>query len=78
MHICPNSWAVGISKKIWIQTYFVPVTVDSVLDFHHLAIWSHGTKLTSFQVFLVPEKCISSFCGASIKPIKNLATLVPK
>ena len=26
MHMCPYSWVVGISKKIWIQTYFEPVT----------------------------------------------------
>ena len=26
MDICPSSWAVGISKKIWIQTYSEPVT----------------------------------------------------
>ena len=29
MHICLCSWALGMCKNIWIQTYFGPVTVDS-------------------------------------------------
>ena len=37
MHICPCSLAVGICKKIWIQTYFGPMTVDSVENFRHFA-----------------------------------------
>ena len=35
MHICPCSWAVGICKQIWIQTYFGPVMVDSEEVFRH-------------------------------------------
>ena len=39
MHICPCPWAVGISEKIWNQTYFEPMTGDSVEIFHHFAFW---------------------------------------
>jgi len=74
MHICPCLWAVGISKKIWIQSYFEPVTVDSVEIFHHFAFWRHGSKLAIFLI--VPKNCI--FWGASFKLIKNLATLDPE
>ena len=73
-HISPCSRTVGISKKIWIETYFKPVTVDSLKIFHHFAFWSHGTRLARFLI--VHQNCI--FRGASFKPIKNLATLVPE
>jgi hypothetical protein len=74
MHIFPCPSAVEITKKIWIQTYFEPVTVDSVEIFHHFAFWRHGSKLVSF--FVVPKNCI--FLVASFKLIKNLATLDPE
>jgi len=50
------SWAGGISMKIWIQTYFGPVTVDSVEVFRHFAFWRHGTRLPTF--FIAPTNCI--------------------
>ena len=74
MHICPCSMMIGIFKKIWIQTYFGPVTVDSVEIFRHFAFWRHGSRLASF--FIVPQNCI--FWGATFELIKNLATLVPE
>ena len=73
-HISPCSRTVGISKKIWIETYFKPVTVDSVEVFRHFAFWRHGTRLTTF--FIAPKNCI--FWGTSFETIKNLATLVPE
>jgi len=48
IYICPCSRAVGTCKKIWIQKYFGPVTVDSMEIFRHLAFWRHGTRLASF------------------------------
>ena len=74
MHICPCLWAIGISNKIWIQTYFGPVTVNSVEVFCLLAFWHPGTRLASFLI--VPKNCI--FWSASFKLIKNLVTLVPE
>jgi len=68
------SWSIGISKKIWIQTYFGPVTVDSVEIFRHFAFWRHGTRLASF--FIVPKNCM--FWGATFELIKNLAISVPE
>ena len=73
MHIWPCSWAVGISKKIWIQIEIGPVTVDSVEAFRYFAFWRHGTRFASFLI--VPKNCI--FWGASFKLIKNLSALVP-
>jgi len=63
MHICPCSLSIGISKKIWIQAYFGPVTVDSVEIFRHLRL-------------IVPKNYI--FWGANFELIKNLAILVPE
>jgi len=74
MHICPRAWAVGISKKIWNQTYFEPMTVDFVEIFHRCAFWRHRSKLASF--FIASKNWI--FEGASFKRIKNLATLDPE
>jgi len=73
IHICPCSRTVGISKKIWIQNYFGPVTVDSAEVFRHFAFWHHGFRLATF--FVAPKNCI--FWGASFEPIKNLTTLNP-
>jgi len=73
MHIWPCPCAVGMSKKIWNQTYFEPMRVDSVEIFHRFAFWHHGSKLASF--FTVLKNCI--FWGASFKLINNLATLDP-
>jgi len=56
LHICPCSRTVSISKKIWIQTYFGPVTVDSEEVFRHFAFWRHGSRLVTS--FIAPEKCI--------------------
>ena len=50
MHICPYSWALGIYKKIRIQTYFGPVKVDSVKVFCHFAFLRHGFKLAPFLI----------------------------
>ena len=74
MHICPCWWALGISKKMWIQTYSELVTVDSVEISHHFVFWHHGTRLANFLI--EPMNCI--FWGASFKLIQNLATLVPE
>jgi len=74
MHICPCSWSIEISKKIWIQKYFGPATVDSVEIFRHFAFWRHRTRLVSFLI--EPKNCI--FWGATFELIKNLATLVPE
>ena len=74
MHICPCSRTVGISKKIWIQTYSVLVTVDSEEGFRYFAFWRQGSRLAT--VFIAPEDCI--FGGTSFEPIKNLATLDPE
>jgi len=74
MHICPCSRTVGISKKIWIQNYFGPVTVDSEEVFRHFAFWRDGSRLATFSI--APKNCI--FCGVSFEPIKNLATLDPE
>jgi len=74
MHICPCSRTLGISKKIWIQTYFGPVTVDSEEVFRHFEFWRHGSRRAT--VFTAPKNCI--FRGASFEPIKNLATLDPE
>jgi len=63
-----------MSKKIWIQTYFEPVTVDSVKFFHHYAFWRHGIRLATF--FIGSKNCI--FQCTSFEPIKNLATLIPE
>ena len=73
-HICPCSRTVGISKKIWIQTYCGPVAVVSVEVFRHFAFWRHGSRLATF--FIAPKNCI--FRGASLEPIKILATLDPE
>jgi len=56
MHICPCLWAIGISNKIWIQTYFRPATVDSVEVFCLFAFLHPVTRLASF--FIVPKNCI--------------------
>jgi len=72
MHICPCSRTVGISKKIWMQTYFGLVKVDSEEVFCHFAFWRHGSRLATF--FIAPKNCI--FLEA--QPIKNLATLDPE
>jgi len=48
--ICPCSWAVGISKKIWIQTYFGPVMVVSVEIFRQFVFWRHRKRLASFFI----------------------------
>ena len=74
MHICLCSRTVGITKKIWIRTYFVPVTGDSEEGFRHFAFWRHGSRLATF--FIAPVNCIC--WGASFKLMKNLATLDPE
>jgi len=74
MHICPCSWSIEISKKIWSQEYFGTVTVDSVEIFRHFAFWRHRTRLASF--FIESKNCV--FWGATFELIKNLATLVPE
>jgi len=56
MHICPLSWALRICKNIGIQTYFGPVTVESVKVFRHFAFWRHGTRLATFLI--APKNCI--------------------
>ena len=56
MHICPCSWPIGISKKLWIQMYFGLVTVDPPEIFQDFAFWCHGTRLANF--FIVPQNCI--------------------
>ena len=56
MRIGPSSRAVGISKKIWIQTYFESVTVDSVKVFRHFVFWRHGMRLATFSI--APKNCI--------------------
>jgi len=66
MHICPCSWALGISKKTWIQTCFGPVTVEAVEVFRHFAFSRHGFELATCVV--EPKDCI--FWGASCKQIK--------
>ena len=48
MNICPCSWTVGISKKIWIQTHFGLVMIDSEEVFRHFAFWRHGSRLATF------------------------------
>jgi len=48
-HICHCPLAVRISKKIWNQTYFEPMTVDSVEIFHHFAFW----RIQNCQLFLL-------------------------
>ena len=58
-------------KKIWIQTYFGPVTVDSVEIFCHFAFWRDGLSVAT--LFIALENCI--FWGASFELITNLATL---
>ena len=40
-------WNLNVSKKVWIQKYFGPVTVDSVKIFGHFAFWRHGSRLAS-------------------------------
>ena len=74
MNICPCSWTVGISKKIWIQTHFGLVMIDSEEVFRHFAFWRHGSRLATF--FIATLNCI--FGGASFEPIRNLATLDPE
>jgi len=74
MHICPCSRTVGISKKVWIQTYFGPVTVESEEIFRHFVFWRQGSRLATF--FIASMNCI--FWGASFEPMKNLATLDPE
>jgi len=61
MHIWSCSWALRIYKKIWIQTCFGPVTVDSVEVSNHFAFWRHRFKLAT--VFSAPKNC--TFWGAS-------------
>jgi len=53
MRICPFSRTVEISTKIWIMTYFEPVTVDSEDVFRHFAFWRHGSRLSTF--FIAPK-----------------------
>jgi len=65
---------IAISKKMWILTYFGPVTVDSVEGIRHFAFWRHKTRLATF--FIAPTNYIVG--DVSIEPIKNLATLVPE
>ena len=65
MHICPCSLSFGIFKKVWIQTYFELVTVDSVQGFYHFSFWRHRSRLASF--FLVLVNCI--FWGASFQDL---------
>jgi len=48
MHICPCSWSIEISKKIWIQKYFGPVTVDSAEFSAFLRFGATGPDLPAF------------------------------
>ena len=73
-HIGPCSWAVEISKKNWIQTYFGPVMVDSVEIFRHFTFWCDGLSVAN--LFIAGENCI--FGDASFELIKNLVTLNPE
>ena len=70
----PVQGLLECARKIWIQKYFGPVTVDSVEIFPHFAFWRHGSTLANFVI--APKNCI--FWGASFELIKILATLVPK
>jgi len=64
----------GISKEIWIQTSFGPVTFDSVEIFRHFAFGRHENRLANF--LFVPKNCI--FSGASLELTENLVTLFPE
>jgi len=61
IYVCPCSRTVGMSKKIWIQTYFGSVTVYSEEVLRHFAFWRHGSRLATF--FITAKHYI--FCGAS-------------
>jgi len=53
MHICPCSWAVVISKKMCMQTYFGLVTLDSAEGFHNFAFsGAAGPDLPAFLLYL--------------------------
>ena len=60
MHISPWSWAVGKLKKIWIQTYFGPLTVDSVEipSLRHFAFCRQGNRLVSQPILTLLSLCL--------------------